>query len=567
MEPERDALVIAAPVLHKGGADGTVVTTVPVAALLRNLLTVNARGGYRELLLTADGGQVRRRGRDIQLDARQRRLLAGLDDNTVLPAAPMLGEPFDGPLTDDMVLVKTSVPGMPLVLITFVPEKMAYGHLVSRHVLRGAGILLLLMLLGAFKLERMRQQAAQLEADVVAAERERTLVEMRNVELSAEIRRREAAEARIGDRNEQLNAIFELSPDGFVSFDATRRVKYANPALLRMTGYAERELVGLDEAAFSERLAKDCVAGTRFVGIAALRAAKHATANGADETAQRGKPRQLVELAVPGAPVIELKLRLARSPTVSQILYLRDVTHEVEVERMKSEFLSHAAHELRTPMASIYGFSELLMTQEFDEATRKDLLATIHKQTQWLVDIINELLDLARIEARRGQDFRIEAVPLPSLLDEVVAAMNIDPARWPLATDCADNLPVLHADAAKLRQALTNVLGNAVKYSPEGGAIEIRCAAHDREGKHHIGIAVTDHGVGMRPDQVARVGERFYRADTSGRIPGTGLGMAIVKEIVELHGGGFKIDSAVGAGTTVFLWLPAEPRAAERNAA
>jgi signal transduction histidine kinase len=211
-------------------------------------------------------------------------------------------------------------------------------------------------------------------------------------------------------------------------------------------------------------------------------------------------------------------------------------------------------------MAGIYGFSVLLMTQEFDEATRQDLLSGIHTQTERLIDIINELLDLVRIEERRGMDFRIEAVPLPSLLGEVVAAMNIDPARWPLATGCADNLPVLHADAAKLRRALTNVLANAVKYSPEGGAIEIRCAAHDREGKHHIGIAVTDHGVGMRPDQVARVGERFYRADASGNIPGTGLGMAIVKEIVELHGGGFTIDSAVGAGTTVVLWLPADAR-------
>jgi len=568
MAPARDVMVIAVPVMHKGRAEGTVVTTVPVAALLRNLLTANASNGYRELLLTAEGGQVRERSRDIRLDARQRRLLAGLADNTVLPVAQTLGEPFDGALADDVVLVKTAVPGMPLVLITFVPEKMAYGHLVSRHILRGAGILLLLMLFGAFKLERMRQRAAQLEADVAAAERERAVVEFRNVELSAEIRRREAAEARISDRNEQLNAIFELSPDGFVSFDEARRVKYANPALLRMTGYAEREIVGLDEAAFSDRLAKDCVAGTRFIGVAALRAAKHAaTTDGAGEAASRGKPRLLVELAVPGAPVIEVKLRLAQAATVSQILYFRDVTHEVEVERMKSEFLSHAAHELRTPMASIYGFSELLMTQEFDEATRKDLLATIHKQTQWLVDIINELLDLARIEARRGQDFRIEPVPLPPLLGEVVAGMQIDPSRWTLATECADNLPALHADAAKLRQALTNVLGNAVKYSPEGGAIEIRCTASDRDGKRFIGIAVTDHGIGMRPDQVARVGERFYRADTSGKIPGTGLGMAIVKEIIELHGGSFTVDSDIGAGTTVVIWLPAEQNATERNTA
>ncbi len=224
---------------------------------------------------------------------------------------------------------------------------------------------------------------------------------------------------------------------------------------------------------------------------------------------------------------------------------------------MKSEFLSPAAHELRTPMASIYGFSELLISREFDAATRHDLLTSIHKQTAWLIEIINELLDLTRIEERRGKDFMIEAVPLPPLVGEGVAAMQIDPARWPLSVAITDDLPPARADAAKLRQALTNVLGNAVKYSPAGGAIEVRGVTRVIDRQPQVGIAVTDHGIGMTPDQAARVGERFYRANTSGNIPGTGLGMTIVKEIVELLGGQVDIGSKVGAGTTVTLWLPA----------
>ena len=210
-------------------------------------------------------------------------------------------------------------------------------------------------------------------------------------------------------------------------------------------------------------------------------------------------------------------------------------------------------------MASIFGFTELLIAQEFDDATRKDLLATIHTQTAWLVDIINELLDLARIESRRGKDFHIEAVPLAPLVREVTAAMQIDVARWPIGVDCGDDLPPVRADAAKLRQALTNVLGNAVKYSPQGGAVDIRCGFESRDGKPFIGIRVTDHGIGMTPAQAARVGERFYRADTSGNIPGTGLGVTIVKEIVELHGGSLAVSSTKGVGTTMTLWLPAAP--------
>jgi signal transduction histidine kinase len=225
---------------------------------------------------------------------------------------------------------------------------------------------------------------------------------------------------------------------------------------------------------------------------------------------------------------------------------------------MKSEFLSHAAHELRTPMASIFGFTELLISQDFDADTRKDLLATIHKQTAWLVDIINELLDIARIEARRGKDFNIEAVPLPPLVDAVVAALQIDRQRWPVHIDCPGHLPAVRADAAKLRQALTNVLGNAVKYSPGGGIIDVRCATHDDSGRAMLAITITDHGIGMTPDQVARVCERFYRADTSGNIPGTGLGMAIVKEITELLGGSVDIQSSPHHGSTVTLNLPAD---------
>nr|WP_269450498.1 sensor histidine kinase [Sulfuritalea hydrogenivorans] len=108
-----------------------------------------------------------------------------------------------------------------------------------------------------------------------------------------------------------------------------------------------------------------------------------------------------------------------------------------------------------------------------------------------------------------------------------------------------------------MRQVLANVLSNAVKHSPAGGAIDLCCGAREMDGKTFVEIAVADHGIGMQPDQIARVSERFYRADTSGNIPGTGLGMTIVKEIVELHGGGFTVDSTIGAGTTVVLWIPA----------
>jgi PAS domain S-box-containing protein len=368
-----------------------------------------------------------------------------------------------------------------------------------------------------------------------------------------DITERRNAEAVIRDRTEQLDAIFELSPDGFVSFDAAHRIKYVSPAFTHMTGLNADEMMGLDEADFSERLANACLPEARFSGIAALRITSKV---GADGTAR--ERRQTIELADAGKRVLQTGLRLSKAETVSQILYFRDITRETEVDRLKSEFLSTAAHELRTPMASIYGFTELLMTQDFDEAERRDFLDTIYRQSELMISIINELLDLARIEARRGKDFTIERVDVGELLRDVVGGFKT-PGGRPSPTEPSSDGPLwVSADRKKLIQAVSNVISNAYKYSPDGGAVGIDLATlpGNDDLPSRIGIRITDYGIGMTPEQLTHVCERFYRADTSGKIPGTGLGMSIVKEIVELHGGDLEITSKVGAGTTVMLWLP-----------
>jgi PAS domain S-box-containing protein len=369
-----------------------------------------------------------------------------------------------------------------------------------------------------------------------------------------DITERRNAEAVIRDRTEQLDAVFELSPDGFLSFDAAHRIKYVSPAFTRMTGLNADEMMGLDEVDFSERLANACLPAARFSGIAALRATIKV---GADGTAR--ERRQTIELAGAGKRVLQTGLRLSKAETVSQILYFRDITRETEVDRLKSEFLSTAAHELRTPMASIYGFTELLMTQNFDEAERRDFLDTIYRQSELMISIINELLDLARIEARRGKDFNIERVDVGELLRDVVGGFKTPGGRPSPTEPSSDGTLWVSADRKKLIQAVSNVISNAYKYSPDGSAVGIDLVKSPDVGDvpPRIGIRITDHGIGMTPEQLSHVCERFYRADTSGKIPGTGLGMSIVKEIVELHDGQLELTSKVGAGTTVTIWLPA----------
>jgi signal transduction histidine kinase len=247
---------------------------------------------------------------------------------------------------------------------------------------------------------------------------------------------------------------------------------------------------------------------------------------------------------------------MGNTETVSKILYFRDVTREKELERMKSEFLSTAAHELRTPMASIYGFAEVLLGEEFDVDTRRELLTIIYTQSELMSSILNELLDLARIEARRGKDFVIEEVNLLEVAASTVAGFKVPDQREPPQSVVPVTAFFVNADRSKLRQALSNLISNAYKYSPNGGSVTIRYRKDMESKPPMIGIEVQDEGIGMTPEQVLRVCERFYRADTSGKIPGTGLGMSIVKEIVEFLHGRIDIKSALHQGTTVTIWLP-----------
>lgn len=366
-----------------------------------------------------------------------------------------------------------------------------------------------------------------------------------------DISARRNAENRLRDRTEQLNAIFALSPDGFVSFDRSGRVKYASPAFFLMTGFEESIVMGLNEQQFSDVLGKACIEQVCFPGIDVLR--------GLDDVERQDgnagkKRRQIIELAGAGKRVLEVGFRRSEAESVSQILYFRDVTHESEVDRMKSEFLSTAAHELRTPMASIYGFSELMLNQDFSPEQTREFLSAIHSQAELMAAIVNELLDLARIEARRGKDFKIERLSVQELLRQFLGNFKAPLNRSSPVTLLPPQEVFLRGDRKKMTQAIGNVISNAYKYSPEGGEVALGIAQEKTTGR--VGISVSDQGIGMTPAQLQRVCERFFRADTSGAIPGTGLGMSIVKEIIELHGGEVEILSRYGEGTTVVLWIP-----------
>ena len=366
--------------------------------------------------------------------------------------------------------------------------------------------------------------------------------------MRLEMAARQRAQLLVEDRTEQLSAIFTMSPDGFVSFDQQRCVKYVSPAFAEMTALAAEQLEGHSEQDLSDWLARRCDTAKPFIGIAALRA-----------KVMNGKPdaRELIQMARQPKRMLQVGLRCSESSTVSQILYFRDVTHEFEVDQMKSEFLATAAHELRTPMQSVMGFSEILLSHEIDSDTQKELLTIIHQESGQLAKIIDELLDLSRIEARRGRDFRFTQVCLQELATDLVKSFMPPPGR--AAPELLMPKMLLHvmADAGKLRQALLNVLTNAYKYSPDGGPVILQIEADkEAEPTPRAWMHITDQGIGMTPQQRGRVCERFYRADASGKVPGSGLGMRIVKEICDMHGGELIISSNLGVGTRVSFSVP-----------
>lgn len=227
-------------------------------------------------------------------------------------------------------------------------------------------------------------------------------------------------------------------------------------------------------------------------------------------------------------------------------------------ERRRHHFAT-ATHELRTPMSSVLGFSELLLKREFDAGTQRELVEIIHRETSRLVDLVNALLDLARIEAGGKEELRIGPVELGSLVTQTLSGLEGLGEIHRIGVELAPGLPPLAADAHKLQQALTNILSNSIKYSRPGTPIMLTAALIEATGRREIAIRVRDQGAGMTAQQQAHLFDAFYRVDHDSPIQGTGLGMTILKEIIDLHGGRITVESEIGRGTEVAIFLPPSP--------
>ena len=341
----------------------------------------------------------------------------------------------------------------------------------------------------------------------------------------------------LADRFEELRheqaesaALVESMVEGVIAADGRGRIATANPAARRLLGYGpDDSLPDLPEL-FRAKAAREMV----------------------DETRQ-GQSIQNRQLELDDRVLLVNARPLAAG---GALIVLHDLTEVRRLEAVRRDFVANVSHELRTPLTSISGYTETLIADAPDAATARRFLEIILGNARRMQRLVDDLLDLSRIEAGQWQPAH-EGVDVGAAAREVLAGLGerADAQRVTLSVEVDPGGEVLQADADGVRQILTNLVDNSLRYTPAGGRIV--CRSRPMDGG--VLLSVSDTGAGIARDHLGRIFERFYRADPSRsrQEGGTGLGLAIVKHLAEAHGGRVWAESEPREGATINAWFPA----------
>jgi PAS domain S-box-containing protein len=349
----------------------------------------------------------------------------------------------------------------------------------------------------------------------------------------------------------QRMAILASIADGVVVSDENERIVVVNDAARRLMHLPKQELVGQPAA-------------TLFVGFSedAQRATHQAMAEVADRphggqyampvSATLAQEQQIIQASF--MPMID-----ERKQFVGTVIVLRDVTHEQEIAKAKNEFISIVAHELRTPMTSIKGYTDLMLQGAVGMLTegQQHFLGIVKSNVDRLTELVNDLLDISRIEAGR-----IKLEPVPLRMEEIVREVCDDVAETirerglTLELDLPTAIPAVHTDRNRIIRVLVNLLSNAYRYTPAGGTITVSV----RQVRGAVQVDVADTGIGIGEEDQERVFEPFYRANQPlvNQQTGTGLGLPIVRSLIQMLGGRLWLQSELGKGSTFSFTLPLE---------
>lgn len=353
----------------------------------------------------------------------------------------------------------------------------------------------------------------------------------------------------ITEEKNRIRAILYSMADGVIALDQSGRVLLINPPVEEIFGITQaasqgKNILGVIRNYDVEQMLKK-----------ALRMVKPLT--------------QEVKVLTPEPKIF----RFHATPLMGQegirtgvVILMRDITEQSKLEQMRTEFVANVSHELRTPLTSIKGFLETLMDGALDDPyAARHFLEIMSQETERLTRLIEDLMDLSKIEERRVVH-RWQPVHLSDTIGRVLAMFQpqANEKGISISVDMPDGLPSVQGDPDMLAQVLINLVDNALKYTPNGGHVNV-LAAQDED---RVRVDVKDTGIGIPPESLPRVFERFYRVDKarSRELGGIGVGLAIVKHIIKAHGGEVCVQSEPGKGSTFRFTLPLEqPGMLNRN--
>ncbi|MCP3019128.1 ATP-binding protein [Cupriavidus basilensis] len=350
----------------------------------------------------------------------------------------------------------------------------------------------------------------------------------------------------LAEKKQHLRGLFLAMPDGVAVFGRDRVIDETNTALCELLGVSLSRLRGATQREFVHWLYRG-----RRAARQACRAEQLLVE--LDRAEPAGEFAGIVEFDMAVSPAYEVRIVHAASGG-GLVLVLRDVTTQLRHDRMKSHFVSAAAHELKAPVAGIAGYAELLSADVVPVERRSGIYHAIHARAGQLNALLSDLLDLARIEARSSGMLERERVEVATLVRETVAGEFAEAGRVRVI-DAGVPLHVL-ADRAQLAQAVRNLIENALKYSDGKDEVTVTVEPLPLE-QEKVSVRVEDRGIGMTKEEAGMAFDNFYRANRQGNATGNGLGLAIVREIVAVHQGQITLASEIGKGTVVTLSLPA----------
>ena len=342
----------------------------------------------------------------------------------------------------------------------------------------------------------------------------------------------------------KTETILRETLSGIVVTDVDLRIVTFNSGAEAITGYPADQVIG---KRLPDVLGPDIVSEESPLGRAIA-------------TGDRVAPQETVIRAANGLRDIlqgAVALHDANQKLFGYLLSFSDITRLKEVDRLKTDIVANVSHELRTPLASIKAYTELLLDniEGDDKAMRDQLLHVIDQETDRLTQLIGDLLDLSRLEAGRFE-VRRNALRMSDLIADVVRAVEVQRQRRnvTIRTEVPGDLPEIMADREMVTIIVRNLLTNAIKFSQQDGEVTLDV----RPAEEYLEIAVTDHGLGIPEEALPNLFQKFYRVRSTSEsgIEGTGLGLVLVKQAVEAHGGTIQVQSKVGVGSTFTVRLP-----------